>query len=214
MLDPDVRRDLRSLSKEGAELVARHLVAAGQLVDEEPERAYQHALAARATAGRLGVVREAVGITAYAAGHYAQALAELRAARRISGSPEHLPLMADCERALGRPERAVEMAREPDATRLERASAIELAIVVSGARRDLGEAGAAVLSLQEQTLWAGPVVESVLRLRYAYADALLAAGRPADARTQFLILAADDADDLTDAVERVAELDAVAPTDD
>jgi len=210
MLDPDVRRDLRSLSKEGADLVARHLVAAGQLIDEDPEAAYQHALAARATAGRLGAVREAAGITAYAAGHYAEALAELRAARRISGSPEHLPVMADCERALGRPERALDMARDPDADRLDSAAAIELVIVVAGARRDLGQAEAAVLALQASALAAGRVDEAALRLRYAYADALLGAGRTREAREQFLAVAADDDGGATDAVERLAALDAAA----
>ncbi|GAC1330357.1 MAG: tetratricopeptide repeat protein [Mycobacteriales bacterium] len=210
MLDPDIRRDLRSLSKDGADLVARHLVAAGQLIDEDPAAAYRHALAARATAGRLGVVREAVGVTAYAAGQYAEALAELRAARRISGSPEHLPLMADCERALGRPERALDAGRDPDAPRLDRAAAFELLIVVSGARRDLGQVDAAVLSLQGPQLSAGGVDEPALRLRYAYADALLAAGRTAQAREQFLALAADDEDGSTDALDRLAELDAAA----
>ena len=87
--------------------MARHLVAAGQLIDTEPKTAYEHTLAARARASRLAVVREAVGEAAYAAGEYTEALAELRAAKRMNGVQDYVAMMADCERALGRPDRAL-----------------------------------------------------------------------------------------------------------
>ena len=72
-------------------------------------RALAHARAARARASRLAVVREAVGVAAYHAQEWTEALTELRTARRISGDPRNLPIMADCERALGRPTQAVRM---------------------------------------------------------------------------------------------------------
>ena len=75
------------------------------LIDEDPETAYQHALAARSRASRIAVVREATGEAAYAAGHYAEALSELRAAKRMNGATDYLPIMADCHRALGNPSR-------------------------------------------------------------------------------------------------------------
>ena len=56
---------------------------------------------------RVGVVREACGIAAYRTGRWAEALSELRAARRMTGRDDYLPIMADCERALGRPDRAL-----------------------------------------------------------------------------------------------------------
>ena len=112
-LDPSVRQQLRSLPDRLATRVARHLAAAGQLLDTDPETAYQHTLAARARATRLAVVREACGEAAYLAGHFAEALTELRAARRMNGAPDYLPLIADSERALGRPERALALARDP-----------------------------------------------------------------------------------------------------
>ncbi len=77
-LDRDVRRALSSLGDFTAKEVARHLVMVGRLLDDDPEAAWQHALAARARAARIGVVREAAGLAAYHAGHYAEALAELR----------------------------------------------------------------------------------------------------------------------------------------
>ena len=171
-----------TLSKETADLVARHLVMAGRLMDDEPQAALPHARAARALAGRVGAVREASGLVAYAAGEWAEALSELRAARRISGEPDHLPVMADCERALGRPERALIVAEDPQVSRLNPAARVELLIVVSGARRDLGQADAAVLTLQVSALDAPPVRPWTARLRYAYADALLGAGREDEAR--------------------------------
>ena len=106
-LDKMVLRGLSSLPDRLADRVARHLVMAGRLIDDDPEVAYQHAMAARARATRVAVVREAVGETAYAAGKYAEALSELRAAKRLNGVWEYLPIMADCERALKRPERAI-----------------------------------------------------------------------------------------------------------
>jgi hypothetical protein len=175
-LDGDVRRDLRGLQKETADTVALHLVAAGMLLDEEPERALEHARYARKRASRIALVREAAGIAAYHAGEWNEALGELRAARRMGGGPGHLAVMADVERALGRPERALDLARSPEAKELGQAERVELAIVASGARRDLGELDAAVVGLQGADLDPGRRDPWSARLFYAYADNLLAAG--------------------------------------
>ncbi len=204
-LDPEVRRDLRSLSAERAEQVAAHLVAAGLLLDEDPATALEHARTARALGARLAVVREAAGLTAYTAGEYREAASELRAHRRMSGSPEHLAVLADCERALGRPERALAMLDDPDVPKLDPAARVELLVVASGARRDLGDADAAVALLEVAELDASTVRPWTPRLWYAYADALLNAGRTADAVRWFTATAAID-DGETDAEERLAEL--------
>jgi hypothetical protein len=203
-LDPEARRELRSLTKSTAETVGRHLVAAGRLIDEDPELALAHARFARVRAARVAVVREAAGLAAYHAGEWAEALGELRAVRRMSGGQAHLPVMADCERALGRPERALELAAE--ATDLPKDVAIELKIVTAGARRDMGQLDAAVVALQ------GPDLDPKLRdpwsprLFYAYADNLEAAGRTDDAIRWFLNAAEADVDEETDAAERAFEL--------
>ncbi len=205
-LDPTVRRELRSLPKGIADRVAAHLAAAGALVDEDPQAALAHARYARDQASRVAATREAAGIAAYLAGEYAEALADLRAYRRMTGDPQHLPVMADCERGLDRPERALGLARDPEAERLDPGVRVELAIVVSGARRDLGEAEAAVVALQGPELDSDRVQPWTLRLWYAYADALLAAGRSDEARQWFASVAALDAEEETDASERLAEL--------
>lgn len=215
-LDPEVRRDLRGLQKDTADSVARHLVAAGMLVDDDPELALEHARFARTRASRIAVVREAAGIAAYHAGEWAEALGELRAARRMGGGPGHLAVMADIERALGRPERALDLSRGPEVRELDRAEAIELLIVAAGARRDLGELDAAVIGLQVPELdparrepWSG-------RLFYAHADNLLAAGRESDALEWFVHAANADVDGETDAEHRIAELtgEPLLPEDD
>ncbi|MBO3748598.1 hypothetical protein J5X84_21185 [Streptosporangiaceae bacterium NEAU-GS5] len=207
-LDGEVREELRSLPNDLADLVASHLVAAGRaLSDDDPERGYEHAKVARRFAGRIGVVREATGIAAYHAGHFADALGDLRAARRMTGSDVYLPIMADCERGLGRPERALDLVRSKEAERLDRSGRIELAIVESGARRDLGQYDAAVITLQRITELRDPQPKPwSARLAFAYADALAEAGHEAAAVEWFERAMTFDEDGETDAAERYAEL--------
>ncbi len=212
-LDPEVRQELRSLAKDTADLAARHLVMAGRLVDEDPNTALAHARAAGALAARVGPVREAAGLTAYAAGEWAEALSELRAARRITGRADHLAVIADCERALGRPERALAVLDDPDVPRLEQATRVELVIVIAGARRDLGQADAAVLLLQGPARATTARRPWASRLWYAFADALLDADRPDEAREWFAKAAEQDGQGETDALERLLELDGVVLED-
>lgn len=206
-LDPDVAAELGSLSKGAARAVAKHLVMAGRLLDDDPDLAYRYTVEARRRAARIGVVREAAGVAAYMAGRYAEALAELRAARRITGSAEYLPVMADCERGLGRPRRALDLASDPASTGLPLESRIEMLIVAAGARRDLGDIEAAVVSLQVPELRSQAKAQWVARLRYAYADLLEAAGRREEARRWFVRALDADVADETDAAERVTQLD-------
>jgi tetratricopeptide (TPR) repeat protein len=208
-LDRAAKAELRSLPESLAERVTQHLIAAGLLLDDDPQRAHQHASYARSLAPRLALVREAAGLTAYRTGDYATALAELRAVRRITGDPSHLPILADCERGLGRPDRALAFAKDPDIAKLDPAARVELAIVLSGARRDRGEHSAAVVSLQGAALSSDQQQPWTPRLWYAYADALLAAGRRDDALKWFESVAAIDDDGETDAEDRVAELTAL-----
>ena len=208
-LDRRVAAELRTLPEGLAEQVARLLVAASSTIDDDPEAALAFALEAKRKAGRVSVVREAVGLAAYAAGDYAQALAELRAVRRMTGDDAHLPLMADCERGLGRPRKALELLSSVPEDSLDDAVRVESRIVASGARRDLGQPEAALVLLQIPALNARRTEPWLARLRYAYADLLLELGRPEEARTWFERAAAADLDGETDAAERLAEMDGV-----
>lgn len=189
-----------------AEVVACHLVAAGELIDDDPEAALSHARAARARATRIAAVREAVGIAAYHCGDWAQALAELRAARRMGSKSSLLALIADCERGLGRPQRAIELARGPEAAELTGDDADELRIVAAGARADLGQLEQALTVLSTPQLDPARTGTTAARLFYAYADTLLALDRKDEALQWFLRAASADVDGVTDAEERVGEL--------
>jgi tetratricopeptide (TPR) repeat protein len=155
------------------------------------------------------VVREACGIAAYQTGRWAEALTELRTARRLTGRKSYLPMMADSERALGRLDRALDLVRGPDSEGVDRATEIELRIVESGIRRDQGLPDAAVVALQLPELTARKLRPGSARLFYAYADALQEAGRDDEAMGWFRKAAAADPDGETDASERLEELDEI-----
>lgn len=205
-LDKHARQALQALPEKLADKVARHLVMAGLLMAEDPETAHKHALAARARATRTGLVREACGETAYAAGKWAEALSEFRAARRMSGNYLYAPMMADCERALKRPAKALEYDTPEIRSHLDEAGNTELTIVIAGARRDLGQHDAALRLLETEPLHTKGRADWVARLRYAYADTLLAAGRKDEAIEWFHRTVAVDGNKTTDAEERLVEL--------
>ncbi len=180
-----------------------------RLIDEEPDNAYAYSKVALRLASRVAAVREAAGFAAYATQRYSEALAEFRAARRMTGSVELWPVMADCERGLGRPEKALEMAGAPDVHKLDKAGQVEMRLVAAGARRDMDQLDAAIVTLQSPELASNSVQPWTARLRYAYADALLAAGRKGEAREWFAKAVEADRDSSTDASDRLAELDGV-----
>ena len=207
-IDRRVAAELRTLPEELGLTVARLLVAASRaLEDDDADLALAYAGEAKRLAGRVSVVREALGVAAYAAGDYATALAELRAVRRMTGDQDFVPVMADCERGLGRPRKALELLAEVPESGLSDAARIEARIVAAGARRDLGQPEAALLVLQMPELTTRRTEDWLARLRYAYADTLAELGRADEARTWFERAAQADPEATTDAEERVAEMD-------
>ncbi|MDO4785183.1 MAG: hypothetical protein Q3997_08900, partial [Propionibacteriaceae bacterium] len=207
LLPSAVKAELKGLSREVADIVGAHLVAAGELIDENPELAYRHAEAARRRAARLPVVREAAAEAAYAAGEYAVALREFRALRRMLGSVDYLAVIADCERALGRPRAALDTLREADPATLSANQRIEALIVEAGARSDLGQQGEAIRLLENAIRTAKGPRLALGRLRFAYAELLVAAGHAASAKEWLRAVANFDPDDELGASVRLAELE-------
>jgi tetratricopeptide (TPR) repeat protein len=200
---------LRGLDPRNADKVAAHLVAAGTLVDDDPAAALAHARAARDRASRVAAVREAVGVAAYHAGDYAEAAREIRAYRRMSGDQGYRAVLADCERALGRPDVALRLVAEALAQSPDAEEAVELHIVEAGARLDLGEEAAARLILEaalggrpDPTTLAGADTAR-LRVALAYADLLSAEGEDAAATEWLTAIAAADPEDVVGAVDRL-----------
>ncbi len=189
--------------------MAGHLVAAGTLVDDDPDAALAHARAARDRASRVAAVREAVGVAAYHAGDYAEAAREIRAYRRMSGDAGYRAVLADCERALGRPEIALRLVAEALTGAPSPEEVVELRLVEAGARRDLGEDAAARLVLEAE-LGGRPAPESLsgadparLRIASAYADLLRESGEEDLAAEWLGAIAAADPEDRVGAVERL-----------
>lgn len=212
-LDRSVKNQLRTLSKENAVGVGQHLVMVATFLDSDIEAAQAHAETAVRRAGRVPAAREALGLVHYRKGEWAKALSEFRTARRLSGSSHMLPFMVDAERGMGRPERALDLASSPEASTLGQNERIELAIVVSGIRRDLGQNEAAVVGLQVPQLKADSHEPWAPRLFYAYAEALLAKGDEGGALIWFGHAANSDVDGETDAGERLSELDGLVLVD-
>jgi tetratricopeptide (TPR) repeat protein len=212
-LDRSVWQQLRTLSKENAREVARHLVMVSAYLEaDELDAARAHAVAAVRRAARVAAAREAHGLVAYRQGDYARALGEFRTVRRLSGSEHVVPYMVDCERGLGRHERALELAAAVDGAALTDAERVELAIVVAGIRRDLGDDDAALLELTSVRAKGGANTDAH-RLYYAYAETLVALGRVDEAKVYFRRVVASDVDGGTDAVERLEELEGIRVTE-
>lgn len=181
-LDRATLKQVQGLDEKQAGWVSKHLVMAGRLMYGDPAEAFQHALAASRRGGRLACVREAVALTAYLAGEYQEALREFRTYRRITGDDTHLAAQLDCERALGRPEKAVQLAAEVDMSTLDREARVELVMVLSGAHEDLGDLEGARTALEIPELDRRRGYPFSPRLFQRYADVLSALGREKEAR--------------------------------
>jgi len=198
------------LPKEVAEVVGRHLIAAGRLLDSDPESALKHAKAARTKAPRFGIVREAVGEAAYHCGDWHTALMELRAALRVSGNQALLPMIIDCERALGRIEKAWQLLDEAAQRHLDVSIRAELAVLAAGMHREAGNLTDALKQVALPELRSPDTAPWLARLRYCYADILAERNQLDQAATWFTLAAAVDADDDTDAADRLLELQGIA----
>lgn len=188
-----------------------HLIAAGELIDEDPALANRHAQAARRRAARLPVIREASAETAYAAEDYATALTEYRAVARMTGSDEYLPVIADCERALGRHDQALRTIRQGHAAPLGAAQHVELVLVEAGLRHDMGQDEEALRVLRRAIEDKLGRPSSQARLRYAYADILAQRGDVRHAVTWFTAAGRLDGEHALDVADRLEALGAEVP---
>lgn len=212
-LAPELAEQIASAGPRTA-AITKHLLAIELLADDDPEAAYVHAQAVRELGSRLAVCREVACIAAYRTGRYKEALKEEAAFRRISGSADLVAIAADCERGVGRPQKALEAAQRTDATRLDPDTRTELQIVVAGARADLGDVDAARVQLQSAIRGAKSNMARA-RARYALADLVLAGGDTTTARQWFQAAADIDAEgQWTDAAQRVLDLDGVVISDE
>jgi tetratricopeptide (TPR) repeat protein len=183
-LDKSVRFELHTLPETLQEKVGRHLLAAEIAVsDDDLETALKHVRYAKKLAGRVAVVRESAGVIEYLAGEYGAALNEFRAVRRMTGSDEFIAMMADCERGLGRPEKALDFLKSVPLANLSKEIQLEALLVAAGARSDLGQLDAALVMLNIPALTTLPAGDHRARLQEAYSDLLEKAGRLDEAQS-------------------------------
>lgn len=180
-LERGARGELRALGRANAENVARHLVMVQRLLNEDPQAAYEHARYAASHAGRVAVVRETAGIAAYLAGHYSEALREIRAARRLSGLDLHRAIEVDCERALGHLDKALQAAQAADPRQLDEIERAELAMVVSSLRHDMGQTDLGLIIIEDAIRARPSDSETLRRLHSVRADRLEELGRHQEA---------------------------------
>jgi hypothetical protein len=187
---------------------ARALADAVVALSEEgdPEAAVRAARAAKRAAPRAASVREALGIALYQAGDFRTARTELAAAQRISGRQDLSAMLADIERALGRPERAIAVFERVDRSKLEPDTAAELLLVAASAYGDLGQPASGLALIRRHARWPVELADHHLRLAYAEGALAEAAGDLPRARAAFArVLQADP--DFHDAADRLERLD-------
>jgi tetratricopeptide (TPR) repeat protein len=180
--------------------------AIGLLDRDRAAVAVARAEEAKQLAPRSGAVREVLGIALYRAERYRDALRELQAYRRITGRADQNHLIADSHRALGAPERAVEMAQEALRIRAVPAEArAESAVVGASALADLRRYDEALALLRSASAREEAARSFDLRLWYVAGDILERAGRPREAAGEFRKVVRRDAGAF-DAAERLARL--------
>jgi hypothetical protein len=210
VLAPEILDELRETARphafgDAARALAEAVVALSDEDDPDPEAAVRAARRAKRAAPRAASVREALGVALYQAGDYQAARTELAAAQRISGRVDLAAMLADIERALGRPERAVALFERTDRSRMEPDTAAELLLVAASAYGDLGQPAAGVALIRRHARWPVELAEHHLRLAYAEGALAEQAGDPARARAAFeRVVRAEP--DFHDAAERLEHL--------
>jgi tetratricopeptide (TPR) repeat protein len=193
-LPRDVAEEIRRVAHFGrAEAVADDVKAATSAFEEERmddaiellERAKHHA-------PRSPTIRALAGLVRYHRGDWREAARELATYRRLSGRSDQDPLYADALRALGRPEKAVQVLEELDAQEVPEEVYVEGLIVRSGALRDLGRTQEAVELLRGGPLSPDEIRPHHLRLWYLFADVLEETGMRAEARAWWDAVYAED----------------------
>jgi tetratricopeptide (TPR) repeat protein len=206
-LEKDIVRELEATARPGkAEILIKVFgEAAGAFAEGDYRAAIRLAEQSKHMALRATSVRELLGLAYYRSGRWQEAARELAAFRRMSGSAEQTPVLADCHRAVNKPERAVELCDEIDRRRVPRSVFYEGAIVAAGALADMGRIDEAIARLEALDLRPDVASEHHLRAWYVLGDLLERRGRFTQAREWFDAVAAADPD-MTDAPERARRL--------
>ena len=205
-LPPGWKEELRDTVRPGEREWATNTIAEALSahLSEDFARTSELAAKVKQEAPRSGRVRELLGLALYREGKFADALRELMTYRRLTGRKDQNHLIVDCYRAVGRVEKALEIAGEVKEGEVEAEAWSELAIVSAAIMADQGDFEKALARLARAVLRPAKVEPHHLRLWYARADLLERAGRPEQARKEWEAIIAEDPD-FFDAAERLEE---------
>ena len=206
-LSDEIVKELHATARPGkAEILVKVFgEAAGAFVAGDYRTAIRLGEQAKHLALRSASAREFLGLAYYRAGKWSEAARELAAFRRISGTTEQNPVLADAYRALGKPDKALEYANEIEPRASEPPVYYEGAIVAAGALADVGRMDEAIARLEALDLRPKIVEAHHLRAWYALADLLERTGRFTQAREWFEAVDAADPE-MTDAGERLERI--------
>ena len=206
-LSDDVVRELKQLARPGKGdiLVKVFADAAAAFAAGDYTEAIALADQSKHIALRSPTVRELLGLSHYQSANYKEAASELTTFRRLSGTTEQNPVIADCYRALKKPEKALEICDEIDPTKVDPAVFFEGQIVAAGALADLKRYDEAIARLERLNLRPPTAEEHHLRAWYFLGSLLEKRGRFSQAREWFEAVVSADPD-LTDAAERLKRL--------
>ena len=206
-LSDDTVRELKATARpgKGEILVKVFADAVAAFAADDYDEAIRLGEQAKHIALRSIAARELLGLAYYRAGHWSEAARELSAFRRLTGSTEQNPVIADCYRALRKPDKAIEYCDEVKPGRVDEGIYYEAQIVAAGALADMRRMEEAIARLEGLDLSPEVAQPHHLRAWYALADLLERRGRYTQARELFEAVAAADSD-LTDAPVRARRL--------
>jgi tetratricopeptide (TPR) repeat protein len=207
-LPNDVVSELRHMSRTGkADQAIARLERAVQLLEGGDARgAAIEAGKAKELAPRAPAVREVLGLALYSLERFSEALSEMQAYRRMSGRADQNHIIADCLRAVGRPDRAVPLAEEALAARgVPLAAKTEAVIVAASALAEQGKVDHALGMLRRIRTRDDVAGPEVMRVWYVTANILEQAGQRREALREFRKILRHDSSAF-DAAERAAQL--------
>lgn len=174
--------ELRNTSRDPARAMDTVSEALEAFELEQYEKAARLADQAKELANRSSLVRELLGLCYYRLERWQDAVRELMTFRRFTGSLDENHVIADCYRALGRPDRALEICREVSRQQVSAETWAELCIVAAGAHADRDELDQALHYLARADDHPRAVQAHDLKVWYVKADLLERAGRKKEAR--------------------------------
>ncbi len=206
-LSDDTVKELKATARpgKGEILVKVFADAVAAFAAEDYGEAIRLGEQAKHIALRSIAARELLGLAYYRARRWSDAARELFAFRRLTGSTEQNPVIADCYRAMHKPDKAIEYCDEVKPGRVDEGVHYEAQIVAAGALADMGRMDEAIARLESLDLDPEGAGAHHVRAWYALGDLLQKKGRFTQAREWFEAAAAT-APDLADAAERATRL--------